>query len=124
MIRHLGQLWIAACIASLALAPAALAQDMTGAVVTDPPAPVADGYATFTGTYENLGPGPAADMNVNYCFSIQPETWPPDSAGFNAMMESTVGTDTNGNEVFWRFESDPAVPALPAGASDVHPTAT
>jgi hypothetical protein len=37
---------------------------------------------------------------------IQPQTWPPESDGFNAMLESTIGTDTYGNEVFWGFDTD------------------
>ena len=37
---------------------------------------------------------------------IQPQTWPPGSAGFNQLIESTLGTDTNGNQVFWRFDTD------------------
>ena len=70
MSRFEGRLWIMVCVAALALASTAMAQDMTGAVVTDPPAPVADGFATFTATYENLGPGPAADINVNVLVPI------------------------------------------------------
>jgi hypothetical protein len=98
MSRNNGRLWIVACVAALVLAPMAVAQDMTGGMVTDPPAPVADGYATFTGWYQNLGPGPAVDMNVTYDFPIQQQTWPPESDGFNLLMESTIGTDTNGND--------------------------
>ena len=106
MSRFEGRLWIMVCVAALALASTAMAQDMTGAVVTDPPAPVADGFATFTATYENLGPGPAADINVNVLVPIQPQTWPPEGDGFNTMLESTIGTDTNGNDVFWAFDTD------------------
>ena len=98
MIRHLGRLWIAACIASLALAPAALAQDMTGAVVTDPPAPVADGYATFTGTYENLGPGPAADIYVNVLRSDPAGDLAAGVGRLQRDVRFDVGTDTNGND--------------------------
>ena len=99
MSRYLRRMWIMACAAALALAPAAMAQDMTGGMVTDPPAPVAGGVATFTATYENLGPGPAADIYVDVLLPIQPQTWPPGSDGFNAMLASAIGTDTNGNLV-------------------------
>jgi hypothetical protein len=90
---------------SLGLATTVVAQDMTGGMVTDPPAPVSHGVATFTATYENLGPGPAADINVNVLIPIQPQTWPPESDGFLAMLESTAGSDSNGNDVFWSFDS-------------------
>ncbi len=103
-MKSLGTMMLAVLV--FALAPMAMAQDMTGEAQTDPPAPVADGFATFTGTYENLGPGPAADIFVNVDFSIQPDIWPPESDGFNAVLESTDGTDTNGNDVFWGFESE------------------
>ncbi len=107
MSRTMKPLWaMAVAVLVLALAPMATAQDMTGEAQTDPPAPVADGFATFTGTYQNLGPGGAADINVNYFFSIQPQTWPTDSDGFDALLTSTEGTDTNGNEVFWAFDTD------------------
>jgi hypothetical protein len=79
---------------------------MTAGIVTDPPAPVDGGGATFTATYENLGPGEAADVNANVLVPIQPQTWPPGSDGFVAMIESTAGTDTNGNQVFWGFDTD------------------
>jgi hypothetical protein len=55
MNRNVGLLWIIACAVALVIAPAAMAQDMTAGMVTDPPAPVADGVATFTATYQNSG---------------------------------------------------------------------
>jgi len=99
MDRNLGCFSIVACAAALALATIARAQDMTGGMVTDPPAPVADDVATFTATYQNLGPGPAANIYVNVLLPIQPQTWPPGSDGFNAMLASAAGTDSNGNLV-------------------------
>jgi hypothetical protein len=79
------------------------AQDMVGEAVTDPPAPVGNGVATITGTYQNLGPGSADNANVYYIFGINQTMWSDD--GFDALMASTVGTDTMGNEawggVFW-----------------------
>jgi hypothetical protein len=95
-----------ACAVALVVAPAAMAQDMTAGMVTDPPAPVADGVATFTATYQNLGPGNADNVNYDVLVPILQQTWPPEGDGFNAMLESTVGTDTNGNEVFWGFDTD------------------
>jgi len=106
MNRNVGLLWIMACVAALALAPMAVAQDMTAGMVADPPAPVADGFATFTATYQNLGPGNADNVVYDVLVPIQPQTWPPEGDGFNAMLESTVGTDTNGNDVFWGFDTD------------------
>jgi len=98
--------WATAGAAAVAIAAMAGAQDMTAGVVTDPPAPVAGGVATFTATYENLGPGEAADVNVSALVPIQTQTWPPGSDGFVAMIDSTLGTDTNGNQVFWSFDTD------------------
>ena len=106
MRRNLGLLWISACAAALALAPVAMAQDMTGGMVTDPPAPVSGDVATFTATYENLGPGPAANIYVSVLVPIQPQTFPMDSPGFLAMLGSMVGTDTNGNEVGYGIDTD------------------
>jgi len=101
MSRDRGRLWIVVCAAALALAPVVNAQDMTGAMVTDPPAPVANDVATLTATYENLGPGPANDVFVAMMVPIQSETYPMDSPGFLAMLDSTIGTDTNGNVAFY-----------------------
>ncbi|PWB70023.1 MAG: hypothetical protein C3F15_14280 [Holophagae bacterium] len=106
MSRNVGLLWIMVCAAVLALAPVAVAQDMTAGMVTDPPAPVADGFATFTATYQNLGPGNADNVNYDVLVPILPGTWPPEGDGFNAMLESAAGTDTNGNDVFWGFDTD------------------
>jgi len=98
MSRNEGRLWIMACAATLALAPLAMAQDMTGGAVTDPPAPIVDGYATLTGTYTNLGPAAAEACTIDYWFSIQPETWEDD--GFNAMVASGEFSDSNDNQAF------------------------
>ena len=106
MSRCPGRWLIMSWVAALALVPMVMAQDMTAGIVTDPPAQVAGGVATFTATYENLGPGEAADVNVDVLVPIQAQTWPPGSDGFNAMLESTIGTDTNGNDVFWGFDTD------------------
>ncbi len=100
MTRDLGRLWIVTFGFAIALAPMAFAQDMTGTVVTDPPAPVADGYATFTGTYQNLGLVAAETTYINYYVGVSPETWPIESPGWTALYDSTEGTDTNGNDVF------------------------
>jgi len=127
MRRAMGFLWIAACAAALALGPAAMAQDMTGGMVApDPWVPVGADVAAFTATYENLGPGPAANIYVSVVVPIQPQTYPTDSPGFIAMLESTLGTDTNGNVVayvvdpyecnyyiFPLWDPDPPDPANP-----------
>ena len=97
---------ILACAAAIALSSPASAQNMTGGMVTNPPAPVSNGKATLTATYRNLGPGYAYNVNYDVLVPIQPQTWPPGSGGFNAMLQSTVGTDTNGNDVFWGFDTD------------------
>jgi hypothetical protein len=82
------------------------AQDMVGEAVTDPPASVGIGVATITGTYQNLGPGSADNANVSYIFGINQTMWSDD--GYNALMASTLGTDTMGNEawggVLWDWE--------------------
>ncbi len=74
------------------------AQDMVGDVVVDPPASVGHGGATLIGTYENLGPGLAENANMYYFFGISPTISTED--GFNAVVDSTVGTDTMGNQAF------------------------
>jgi len=107
MRRDLGRMWIMTWAAALALAPAAMAQDMTGGMVTpDPWVPVGADVATFTATYENLGPGPAANIYVAVLLPIQPQTFPMDSAGFIAMVGSAIGTDTNGNETIYGIAAD------------------
>ena len=95
---------VVVCIATIALTPASMAQDMTGGMVTDPPAPVANDVATFTATYENLGPGPAANIYVSVLVPIQPQTFPMESPGFLAMVGSAI--DSNGNEVAHGFDWD------------------
>jgi hypothetical protein len=94
---------VAAAVLLIAGAGVVEAQDMVGEAVTDPPAPVGNGVATITGTYQNLGPGSADNANVYYIFGINQTMWSDD--GFTALMASTVGTDTMGNEA-WGFIAD------------------
>ena len=53
-------------VITVAMTSVVVAQDMMGGAVTDPPAPISDGVATFTGTYFNNGPGPSVETNVNF----------------------------------------------------------
>ena len=102
MSRSMNLFWtMTMAVLVLGLAPMAMAQDMTGGAITDPPAPVADGVVTLTGTYENLGPGEATTANMDFWFGMQMQTWTDE--GFDAMLASTEGTDTNGNDAFWTY---------------------
>jgi len=98
MSRNVGLLWIMAVAVALMATPVAVAQDVTGGMVTDPPAPVAEGYATFTGTYSNLGPGSADETFADYYIGIQPGTFTDE--GSTALLESAEFTDINGNQAF------------------------
>jgi hypothetical protein len=99
MSRNLGRMWIVVfALGVSAFVPLAMAQDMVGGAVTDPPAPVADGVVTLTGTYTNMGPAEARTTFTDYFFGIQPETWADE--GFNAMAASGEFTDSNGNQGF------------------------
>ena len=99
MSRNFGRMWIVlVAFGIVSMAPMAVAQDVTGEVVTDTPAPIADGVATFTGTYTNLGPGAAESAFMDYYIGISPGIWTDE--GNAAFLQSAEFSDVNGNQAF------------------------